>query len=170
MAIDPTHLPIFGDVEPNDPPAPIRAASVLLLINVALTAAHLAVVTASTDHDVSLALLPICLAVAFALGIRGGRDWARVASLLVAGLALLLMLGVAEGVLGVTALVLSTVLVLAAGHLMYRSDVRDYFGLPDNDSDTDDSDTAGTEVAPDGEDDFGGPSADAAPGTRTPRR
>ncbi|MBM7774610.1 hypothetical protein JOD54_004814 [Actinokineospora baliensis] len=153
MAIDPTHLPIFGDVEPNDPPAPVRAASVLLLLNVALTAAHLAVVTASTDHDVSLALLPICLAVAFALCIRGGRDWARVASLLVAGLALLLMLGVADGVLGVTALVLSTLIVLAAGHLMYRSDVRDYFGLVDDET----------------EDDYG-PSADAAPGTRTPPR
>ncbi|WP_026421106.1 hypothetical protein [Actinokineospora inagensis] len=159
MAIDPMHLPIFGDLDPTDPPAPVRAASVLLLLNVGLTAAHLAVISARTDHDVSAALLPLCLALGFALAIRGGRDWARVASLLVAGIALLLMLGVVDGPLGVAALALSALLVLAAGHLLYRPEVRDYF-TPGSD-----------ETADDTIDDLdGGPSAGAAPGSRTPRR
>ncbi|SES45947.1 hypothetical protein [Actinokineospora terrae] len=161
MAIDPAHLPIFGDPEPTDAPAPVRAASVLLLLNVGVTAAHLAVVSARSDHDVSLSVVPICLAMGFALALRGGRDWARVASLLVAGLALLLMLGIAEGVLGTAALVLSTLLVVAAAHLMYRSDVRDYFVVADNETDSDlDSEDMPGEV----------PSADAARGSRTPPR
>ncbi|GAA3033425.1 hypothetical protein [Actinokineospora globicatena] len=170
MAIDPAHLPIFGDPEPVDAPAPVRAAMVLLLLNVGLTAAHLAVVSARTDHDVSLSVVPICLAMGFALCVRSGRDWARVASLLVAGLALLLMLGIAEGVLGTAALVLSTLLVVSAAHLMYRTDVRDYFVLGD-DTDLDGTDSDSTDL--DGADSGsagGAASADVARGSRTPPR
>ncbi|WP_018680297.1 hypothetical protein [Actinokineospora enzanensis] len=124
MAIDPAHRPILGDTEPADPPAPVRAASVLLLLHVTVTGAHLALLG---DNGLPAVLVPMALVTWFALSIRAGRDWARPAALLVAGLTLVLMSGFADGLAGLSALAVSALLVLGAAHLVYRVDVRAYF-------------------------------------------
>ncbi|PPK67041.1 hypothetical protein V5P93_003381 [Actinokineospora auranticolor] len=133
MSIDPTHRPILGDPEPSDPPAAVRAASALLLVHVAVTGAHLAF---ATDYGLPIVLFPMAVTTWFAFGIRAGRDWARAGALLVSCFTLLLMLAVAQSSLSFSALALSVLLLVAAGQLMYREDVREYFvsGLePDTD-------------------------------------
>ncbi|SDC07932.1 hypothetical protein [Actinokineospora iranica] len=127
MSIDPAHLPLLGNVEPADPPSPVRAASVLLLAHVTVTGGHLALVWAKTGQDLSLFAVPLGLIVWFALSVRGGRDWARLAVLLVAPLVLLLTLTVSSGAVDLAAVALSALLVGCSAHQMFRADVADYF-------------------------------------------
>ncbi|GLZ37183.1 hypothetical protein [Actinokineospora sp. NBRC 105648] len=127
MAIDPTHLPIFGDADPADPPAPVRVASTLLLAHVAVTGGHLALLANASGQDLSLAIVPMGLSAWFALSVRAGRDWARAAALLLAVLGVVLVLGLSTGPVDLVGVALSMLLVTAAAAQMYRADVRDYF-------------------------------------------
>ncbi len=127
MAIDPTHLPIFGDARPVDPPAPVRAAGAALFAQVGLTGAHLAYLAAETGTDLALFLVPLVLTAAFARSVRAGRDWARAASVLAALLTVLTTLSLVTGPVDLALVALAALLVLTAAHLMYRADVREYF-------------------------------------------
>ncbi|MDQ3402505.1 MAG: hypothetical protein M3548_03810 [Actinomycetota bacterium] len=127
MTIDPMHLPIFGDPRPAEPPVPVRAASGLLIVQALLSGAHLVYVSTTTGQDLSLFVVPLALLVWFALSVRAGRDWARLAAGLVGALSLLLTVVVLSSLLDVVMLSMSTVLIAHAVHLMYRGDVGDYF-------------------------------------------
>ncbi|MGQ0837281.1 hypothetical protein [Actinokineospora sp.] len=127
MAIDPTHLPIFGDPAPADPPAPVRAASALLLVQVVLSGLHLTYLAVATDRDLALFAVPLALTAWFALSVRAGRDWARPVASAAAGVSPLLTVALLSGPLDVALLALSVALITNAVHLMYRADVREYF-------------------------------------------
>lgn len=147
MSIDPMNVPILGDVAPANPPRPVRLASVLLLGNVALAVAHR--LYASIPFDVLFAV-PLIVGVWFALSVRAGRAWARTAATVLAGVAVVLTLGFAAyGTVDVGArwwgqdvavdlavIALSVGSLLAAIHLLWRSDSGTYFlpsdGTTDN--------------------------------------
>ncbi|MGX7828266.1 hypothetical protein ACTG9Q_24555 [Actinokineospora sp. 24-640] len=129
MSIDPMHLPIFGDPRPVDPPAAIRTAAALLLLQAVVTVVEVA----RAAVDPMLFAIPLLLTVWFTFSVRGGRDWARVAVCLSAFLSLALTIGLIRGVVDLVAVAVSATLLLTATRLMYRADVRDYF-LPTTES------------------------------------
>lgn len=134
MTIDPMNAPIFGDVLPVDPPRPIRIATALLLGNVVVTAGYR--MYTAFEASFSIFLIPLVLAIVFALSVRAGRSWARAASTVLSCLSIVMLVFVA-GIaminnrptwgLDLGALVVSAGLLAAAIRLMWRPDVNEYF-------------------------------------------
>ena len=127
VTIDPRNAPIFGDAVAADPPRPVRVAAVLLLGHVALAAGY----GLYTNLDVSppLFLVPLTLAVWFAVSMRAGRNWARTASTVLSGLFIAMMaLLIDYRMADLAAFAVSVTLLLCAMRLMWRGDVREYFG------------------------------------------
>jgi hypothetical protein len=132
MAIDPAHLPIFGDPRPSAPPAAVRAACGLFLGQVLLSMTHLAVVWARSGVDLSLYFVPLAVTVWFAVSTTTGRDWARIGVVAVSGLSVLLSVGLAAG-LGDLVLLIPMILAVALGtYLLYRDDMREFFRRVDD--------------------------------------
>lgn len=126
MTIDPMNAPIFGDAIRADPPRPVRIASVLLLANVAVAIVYR--MYTSFDSSFPIFLIPLTLAVGFALSMRAGRSWARTGSTVLSGLLIAMMaLLIDYRMIDVLALVFSAGLLLTAMRLMWRSDVNGYF-------------------------------------------
>lgn len=134
MTIDPMNAPIFGDVLPADPPKPIRIATALLLGNVVVTAGYR--IYTAFDASFPIFLIPLALAVWFALSVRAGRSWARTGSTVLSCLSIGMLAYVAGYAminssstwgLDVTALAVSAALLIVALRLMWRPDVNEYF-------------------------------------------
>jgi hypothetical protein len=135
MTIDPMNTPIFGDVVPADPPRPIKIATALLLGSVVLAAGYGLYI--GIDASFSAFLLPMALAVWFALGMRAGHGWARTASTILSSLWIMMMFWVVgtaivdnwtlSAVIDLAVLGLSAGMLLTAIRLMWRSNVSDYF-------------------------------------------
>jgi hypothetical protein len=126
VTIDPMNAPIFGDVIRADPPRPVRVATALLLVNIAVVAGYL--LYAGPDASFPLFLVPLGLATWFALSVRAGRGWARTASTVLSFLMIAMMaLLIDYGIVGLVALTISVVLPLTAMRLMWRGDVNEYF-------------------------------------------
>jgi hypothetical protein len=102
-------------------------AAALLLGNVALAAGY--GVYANLDVSLPLFLVPLTLAVWFAVSMRAGRHWARTASTVLSGLFIAMMaLLIHYRMADLTAFAVSVTLLLCALRLMWRSDVKEYFG------------------------------------------
>jgi hypothetical protein len=136
VTIDPMNAPIFGDVLPADPPKPIRIAAALLLGNVAITAGYR--MLTAFDASFPIFMIPMAMAVWFALGVRVGRDWARTASTVLSCLSIGMLVFVAGYAminsrptwgLDVAVLALTTTMQVSALRLVWRPDVNDYFAL-----------------------------------------
>jgi uncharacterized membrane protein (UPF0136 family) len=136
VTIDPMNAPIFGDVLPADPPKPIRIAAALLLGNVAITAGYR--MYTAFDASFSIFMIPMALAVWFALSLRVGRSWARTASTVLSCLSIGMLVFVAGYAminsraawgLDLAALALTATMLVSALRLMWRPDVNDYFVL-----------------------------------------
>ena len=134
MTIDPMNAPIFGDVLPADPPKLIRIATGLLLGNVVVTAGYR--MYTAFDASFSIFLIPMTLAVWFALSVRAGRSWARAASTVLSCLSLGMLAWVAGYAminnrstwgLDLAALVVTAAMLVTAIRLMWRPEVNDYF-------------------------------------------
>jgi hypothetical protein len=134
VTIDPMNAPIFGDVLPADPPKPIRIATVLLLGNVVVTAGYR--IYTAFDASFPIFLIPLALAVWFALSVRAGRSWARTASTVLSCLSIGMLAYVAGYALinsrstwelDLAALAVSAALLIIALRLMWRPDVNEYF-------------------------------------------
>ena len=134
MTIDPMNAPIFGDVLPADPPKPIRIATALLLGNVIVTAGYR--IYTAFDASFSIFIIPLALAVWFALSVRAGRGWARAAATVLSCLSLGMLVFVAGYAvvnsratwgLDLAALAVSAGLLIPAIRLMWRADVNEYF-------------------------------------------
>src|SRR2546421_12811400 len=80
------NTPIFGDVIPADPPKPIRIATALLLVNAIIMAAYR--MYTAFDASFSIFVIPLALAVWFAVSVRAGRNWARTAATVLAFLSI----------------------------------------------------------------------------------
>lgn len=130
------NAPIFGDVVPADPPRPVKLATALLLGNVVVAAGYR--IYTAFDASFSIFLIPLALAVWFALSVRAGRGWARTASTVLSCLSIGMMIWVAgyaminvhtgvDATIDLGALVISTGMLVAAIRLMWRADVNDYF-------------------------------------------
>ena len=127
VTIDPMNTPIFGDVVPVDPPRPIRLATALLLSNVLLALGYR--LYTGFDASFPLFLVPLTLAVWFALSVRAGRSWARTATTVLSVLFIAMMaLLIDYGIVDMLALVISAGLLLSALRLIWRSDMKEYFG------------------------------------------
>src|SRR5947208_2961853 len=121
------NAPIFGDVVPADPPRPIRLATVLLLSNVLLALGYR--LYTGFDASFPLFLVPLTLAVWFALSVRAGRSWARTATTVLSVLFIAMMaLLIDYGIVDILALMISAGLLLSALRLIWRSDMKEYFG------------------------------------------
>jgi hypothetical protein len=135
VTIDPMNTPIFGDVAPADPPRPIKMATALLLGSVVVAAGYL--VYTAFDASFSAFLVPMVLAVWFAVGVRGGHGWARTASTILSSLWIMMMtwvVGIAvvnnwtlSSAIDLGTLALTAVMLLTAIRLMWRHNVSDYF-------------------------------------------
>jgi hypothetical protein len=126
VTIDPMNAPIFGDVVPADPPRPVRIATALLLANVVVAVVYR--MYTSFDSSFPIFLIPLMLAVWFALSMRAGRSWARTGSTVLSGLLIAMMaLLIDYRMIDLITLILSAVLLLTAMRLMWRSDVNGYF-------------------------------------------
>jgi hypothetical protein len=136
MTIDPMNAPILGDVAPADPPRAVKLATALLLGNV-LVAGGYRVYTA-LDASFPIFLIPMALAVWFALSVRAGRSWARSASTVLSCLSIAMMIWVTgyaminvhsgpAAAIDLAALVVSSWMLVTAIRLMWRTDVNDYF-------------------------------------------
>ena len=77
MAVDPNHSPIFGDYVPSNPPRPVRTAYLLLLANVVVEIGYRALLAEHFDDGVLAFVLFMLMLLAFAVGVRAGREWAR---------------------------------------------------------------------------------------------
>jgi hypothetical protein len=138
MSIDPMNMPILGDLGPVNPPRPVRIASALLLGNVALAVGYR--LYTETPFDAVFAG-PLILAVWFALGVRAGRAWARAAATVLSCLAVMVTLGVlaysiieeghrwwgTDTAVSLVVMALSVGTLVASVHLMWRTDVGEYF-------------------------------------------
>lgn len=133
MAIDPAHLPIFGDPRPSAAPAPVRAARGLFITQVVLSTIHLTVVWARSGLDLSLYLVPLAVTVWLAVSMSAGRDWARVGVVVVSGLSVLLSIGLTSGPVDVALLVPIVAAVGVGTYLAYRPDVREFFEPAEDD-------------------------------------
>ena len=134
MTIDPMNTPIFGDVLPADPPRPIRIATALLLCNVVVTVGYR--VYTAFDASFSISIIPLALAVWFALSVRAGRSWARAASTVLSCLSIGMLVWVAgysminnrpTWGLDLAILAVTAGMLIAALRLMWRPDVDGYF-------------------------------------------
>lgn len=141
MTIDPMNAPIFGDLAPADPPRPIRLATALLLGNVGLAAGYGIYTAIAFDASLSVFLVPLVLAVWFALSLRAGRGWARTAATVLSCLSIALAVWIVgsyvvdggaeswDGGVAIDLIVMAvsvSTLVLAI-RLMWRPEVHDYF-------------------------------------------
>ncbi|HVK20927.1 MAG TPA: hypothetical protein VM677_06160 [Actinokineospora sp.] len=127
MAIDPAHLPIFGDPRPTPAPRTVRVACGLFVTQVALSVLHLTVTWAETGVDLSLYFLPLAVSLCFAVCATGGRDWARTGVVVVSGLSALLSIGLITGPFDVAVVVPMVTAVGFGSYLLYREDVREFF-------------------------------------------
>jgi hypothetical protein len=136
MTIDPMNAPIFGDLVPADPPRPIKLATALLLGNVVVTAGYR--FYTAFDASFSIFLIPMALAVWFALSVRAGRGWARTASTVLSCLSIAMttwvtgyaMINEHSGLattIDLAVLVVSAAMLVTAIRLMWLADVNDYF-------------------------------------------
>jgi hypothetical protein len=126
VTIDPMNTPIFGNTGAVNPPRLIRVTTSLLLAQVAVAAGYR--LYAAFDTTFYLYLIPFLLAVWFALSVRSGQNWARTASTVLSCLLIAMTaLMIDFSALGLSVLVLSTVLLLSAIRFMWRADVNDYF-------------------------------------------
>ncbi|GGS28206.1 hypothetical protein [Actinokineospora fastidiosa] len=123
MAIDPMHLPIFGDPRPVQPPAAVRAAAVLLLVQAALTVA----VAVHAGADPTFFAIAVLLTMAFTHALRAGRDWARPAVGASAFASLFLSIAVIDGVVVLALVGVSGALLASSLRLMFRAEVQGYF-------------------------------------------
>ncbi|MGW5049711.1 hypothetical protein [Actinokineospora sp. NPDC004072] len=130
MAIDPMHLPIFGDPRPVQPPAEVRVAAALLLVQAGVTVA--AVVRVSADP--TFFALTVLLTLAFAYGARAGLDWARFAACFCGVTSLVLSIGLIEGGVELALVGASAFLVGTAARLLYRPQVQEFFSTADVDA------------------------------------
>ncbi|MBC6446042.1 hypothetical protein [Actinokineospora xionganensis] len=133
MAIDPAHLPIFGDPRPSEAPAVVRAARGLFITQVVLSTVHLTLVWARSGLDLSLYLVPLAVTVWLAVSMSAGRDWARIGVVVVSGLSVLLSIGLTSGPVDVALLVPIVAAVGVGTYLVYRPDVREFFEPAEDD-------------------------------------
>lgn len=143
MTIDPMNAPIFGDLAPADPPRPIRLATALLLGNVGLAAGYRIYTAIALDASLSLFLVPLVLAVWFALSLRAGRGWARTAATVLSCLSIAVAVwivgsavidagpdswgGGATAAIDLIMMAVSVPTLVVAIRLMWRPEVCDYF-------------------------------------------
>ncbi|WP_424186582.1 hypothetical protein ACOBQX_01810 [Actinokineospora sp. G85] len=132
MAIDPANVPILGDPDSAVPPAAARASCLLLLLATAGSAAQLAFYETTADHDLSAFVVPLSLAVWFALSIRAGRSWARPAGLATGAVNTLPGAVLSTGATGLAAVLLVVLALVCAGLLMFRDDAREHFEARDH--------------------------------------
>ncbi|WP_156757270.1 hypothetical protein [Actinokineospora pegani] len=127
MAIDPANVPILGNPNPEVPPAAARASCSLLLLATVGSAAQLAFYGATADHDLSAFLIPLGLAIWFALSTRAGRSWARPAGLATGIVNALPGATLCTGATGLAVVLLVLLALVCAGRLMFRTEVRAHF-------------------------------------------
>lgn len=130
MAIDPMHLPIFGDPRPVEPPAAVRAAAALLVVQVGLTAA----VVVRVGADLMLLVLCASLMLWFLHWVKAGRDWARGACCLTGFASVALSFALVGGVVDVFLAGASVVVLAVAAGLMFRADVAPFFEVSEAES------------------------------------
>ena len=127
MAIDPANLPIFGDPKPFDPPAPVRAACVLVITATGVNAAQATYFSAVGGYDLTVFLIPLALTVWFALSVRAGRAWARSSALMTGFVTLFPGVALFEGPGELGVVLVAMAMLVVGARLMYRPDVRGYF-------------------------------------------
>ncbi|WP_436498128.1 hypothetical protein [Actinokineospora sp. HUAS TT18] len=127
MAIDPAHLPIFGDPRPTEAPAAVRVACGLFVSQVALSVLHLTVTWANTGVDLSLYFVPLAVTLWLAVCMTGGHDWARTGVVVVSGLSALLSIGLISGLFDVAIVVPMLAVVGFGAYLVYQEGVREFF-------------------------------------------
>ncbi len=130
MAIDPMHLPIFGDPRPVEPPAAVRAAVALLVVQAGVTV----VGVVRTGADPTLVVFSVALTLAFLHWAGDGRDWARNAACGGGFVSLVLTVGMVGGVVELGLVGVGAVLLVVAVRLMYRAEAREYFEKADSES------------------------------------